>query len=631
VSDEQAKTEFDVKAFLRNLTKRPGIYKMLDDKGEIIYIGKAKNLKNRVSSYFRSQSVSPKQQAMVAKVVAIEVTVTHTEGEALLLESQQIKRYKPRYNICLRDDKSYPYVYISSIHDFPQITFHRGAKKRKGKYFGPYPSAGAVKETLKLLQKIFPVRQCDDSYYKNRSRPCLQYQIKRCTAPCVGLVSREKYREDLDNTILFLEGKGNQLIDLLITKMEGASAKLEFEQAAVFRDQIVRLRSVLEKHFVHGEKGDVDIIACATTASTSMLTPSAYIPIGKAGVACVQVFFIRNGQNLGNKIFFPKITEAYEAGSILQAFIAQYYLDKQVPNELIVSQPLNETELLTEVLSTQARHSVTITSNVRGERLKWLQMATINADNSLMSKLSDKQGMYSRFLSLQDELGTSELPKRLECFDISHTQGDQTVASCVVFDREGPVKSAYRRFNIEGVTPGDDYAAIYQAVSRRFKRLKQGEHLAPDILFIDGGKGQVHEAQKALAELRLNNVMIVGVSKGPDRKAGMEKIILAEQEQPIDMSPGASALLLIQHIRDEAHRFAITGHRQRRAKVKRQSVLESINGLGPKRRQILLKQFGGLQGVSSAGIDALAGVDGISRQLAQRIYDIFHHPDGTKF
>ncbi|WP_305910231.1 excinuclease ABC subunit UvrC [Methylomarinum sp. Ch1-1] len=608
-----AQAEFDRKAFLKHLTRRPGIYKMLDEHGKILYIGKAKNLKNRVSSYFRSQSASPKQQAMVAKIASIEVTVTHTEGEALLLESQLIKRHKPRYNICLRDDKSYPYVFISSDQNFPQISFHRGAKKRKGQYFGPYPSAGAVKETLKLLQKIFPVRQCEDSYYNNRSRPCLQYQIERCTAPCVGLVSREKYREDVDNTVLFLQGKGNELIDRLIGKMEKASANLEFEQAATIRDQIARLRSVLQKNFVHGEKGDVDIIACAT----------------KAGVACIQVFFIRNGQNLGNKLYFPKMTEEHEAGGILQAFIAQYYLDRQPPYELIVSHPLAESALLGEVLAQQAGHSVTISTNVRGERQKWLQMAATNADNSLLSKLSDKQGIYARFLSLQEELGCDELPKRLECFDISHTQGQQTVASCVVFDREGPVKSAYRRFNIEGVTAGDDYAAIHQAVYRRFKRMKQGEHQAPDVLLIDGGKGQVHEAQKALAELELNNVMIVGVSKGPDRKAGMEKIILADQQQPLDVSSGASALLLIQHIRDEAHRFAITGHRQRRAKAKKTSILEGIAGLGPKRRQILLKQFGGLQGVSSAGVDALASVDGISRQLAQRIYDTFHYQDGS--
>ncbi len=605
---ETAPKHFDIKNFLKNLTHSPGIYKMLGEKGEILYIGKAKNLKNRVSSYFRSQSASPKQQAMVAKIASIEVMLTHTEGEALLLESQQIKRYKPRYNICLRDDKSYPYVFISE-HKFPQLTFHRGAKKRKGLYFGPYPSAGAVRETLKLLQKIFPVRQCEDSFYSNRTRPCLQYQIERCTAPCTGLVSEQRYQEDLNNTILFLQGKGNQLIDQLIEKMEKASQQLEFEQAAVYRDQILRLRSVLEKHFVLGEKGDVDIIACAT----------------QSGSACVQVFFIRKGQNLGNKTFFPKMTESHEPGNILQAFIAQYYLDRQLPTELIVSHAIPESDLLAEVLSKQAQHQLVISTNVRGERSKWLQMAASNAENSLKSQLADKQGIYARFLNLQEELGLQQLPKRLECFDISHTQGDQTVASCVVYSLDGPVSAAYRRFNIEGIEPGDDYAAIHQAVYRRFKRMKKGEHQAPDILFIDGGKGQVSEAVKALSELAVNDVMIVGVSKGPDRKAGMEKIILPDQEQPLDITPGASALLLIQHIRDEAHRFAITGHRQRRAKAKKKSVLEDIKGLGPKRRQTLLKQFGGLQGVSKAGIEALSSVDGISRQLAQRIYDSFHH------
>lgn len=599
---------FDVKAFLKNLTNLPGIYKMQDEKGDIIYIGKAKNLKKRVSSYFRKQNATPKQQAMVAKVANIEVTVTRTEGEALLLESQQVKRYKPRYNICLRDDKSYPFIYISTSHPFPKVTFHRGAKKKPGKYFGPYPSAGAVRESLKLLQKIFPVRQCEDSYYNNRTRPCLQYQIERCTAPCVGLVETEEYSQDLENTILFLEGKGNVVIDNLIQKMESASACLDFERAAQIRDQISRLRSVLEKQFIHGERGDVDIIACAT----------------QAGIACVQVFFIRNGQHLGNKTFFPKMHSENDTKNILQAFIAQYYLEKQIPYELIISQPLTEADLLSGVLAGQAGHAVSITHNVRGDRLKWLQLAQTNAENSLISKLADKQGLYARFLSLQEELGCQELPQRLECFDISHTQGDQTVASCVVFDREGPLKSAYRRFNIEGVTGGDDYAAIHQAVLRRFKRLKQGEHPAPDILLIDGGKGQVHEAQKALQELQLNNVMIVGVAKGPDRKPGMEKMIIAGEQQPLDITPGASALLLIQHIRDEAHRFAITGHRQRRGKAKKRSVLESITGLGPKRRQLLLKQFGGLQGVSNAGVDALCSIDGISRQLAQRIYDTFH-------
>jgi len=611
VSSEILENSFDVSAFLKNLTTRPGIYTMLNNKGEIIYIGKAKNLKNRVSSYFKTQTASIKQQVMVTKVASIEVTVTHTEGEALLLECQQIKRHKPRYNICLRDDKSFPYIYLSSEQDFPQITFHRGAKNKKGRYFGPYPSTGAVRESLKLLQRLFPIRQCDDAVYNNRTRPCLQYQIERCTAPCVGLIDKQNYALDVESTVMFLEGKGGLLIDQLIVKMEHAAANLDFERAAGYRNQIAKMRSVLEKHFVSGEKGDVDIIACAS----------------KANLACVQVFFIRNGQHLGNKVFFPKMTDEHAPASIVQAFIPQYYLDKPVPHELIVSHELEEAELLSEVLADQAKHSVAISSSVRGERLKWLQMACTNAENSLLSKLSDKQGLYARYLSLQEELGCKDLPKRLECFDISHTQGEQTVASCVVFDREGPVKSAYRRFNITGITGGDDYAAIHQAVFRRFKRLKQGEHEAPDILFIDGGKGQVHEAQKALAELDINNVMIVGVSKGPDRKPGMEKLILVDQEQPVEMTTGASGLLLIQHIRDEAHRFAITGHRQRRGKASKQSVLETIPGLGSKRLQNLLKQFGGLQGISCAGVDALCSVDGISRQLAQQIYELFHHQD----
>jgi excinuclease ABC subunit C len=611
VVSEVALNSFDASAFLKKLTTRPGIYKMLNEKGEIIYIGKAKNLKNRVSSYFKTHTSSIKQRVMVAKVAAIEVTVTHTEGEALLLECQQIKRHRPRYNICLRDDKSFPYIFLSSEQDFPQITIHRGAKSKKGRYFGPYPSSGAVRESLKLLQRLFPIRQCDDSIYNNRTRPCLQHQIGRCSAPCVELIDKAHYALDVQSTVMFLEGKGSLLIDQLIVKMEQAATNLDFEMAASFRDQIVKLRSVLEKHFVTGEKGDVDIIACAS----------------KGNLACVQVFFIRNGQHLGNKVFFPAITEEYNSTAILQAFIPQYYLDKPIPYELIVSHELEETQLLVEVLADQAKHSVAIANNVRGERLKWLQMAIINAENSLLSKLSDKQGIYARFLSLQEELGCKDLPKRLECFDISHTQGGQTVASCVVFNREGPIKSAYRRFNITGITGGDDYAAIHQAVYRRFKRLKQGEHEAPDILFIDGGKGQVHEAQKALAELDINNVMIVGVSKGPDRKAGMEKLILFDHEYPIDVAPSASGLLLIQYIRDEAHRFAITGHRLRRGKASKQSVLESISGLGAKRRQVLLKQFGGLQGISSAGVDALCSVDGISRQLAQRIYELFHHQD----
>jgi len=642
VNADIPENQFDPAVFLKTLTSRPGIYKMFNGQGEIIYIGKAKNLRNRVSSYFKSQTASIKQQAMLAKIAAIEVTVTHTEGEALLLECQQIKHYKPRYNICLRDDKSFPYIFMSSEQEFPQLSFHRGAKKKRGHYFGPYPSASAARESLKQLQKLFPVRQCDDSVYNNRTRPCLQYQIERCTAPCVGLIDKQSYAQDVDGTLMFLEGQGGLLIEQLIARMEKAANAHEYEKAAMYRDRIAKLRVVLERNFVHGEKGDVDIIACAS----------------KATVACVQVFFIRNGQHLGNKVFFPKMIDEHNPAAILQAFIPQYYLDKQVPSELIISHEPEELRLLMEVLSKQAKHSVTISPRVRGERLRWLQMALTNAENALSGKLSDRQGLYARFLSLQQILGLKALPNRLECFDISHTQGNQTVASCVVFDREGPLKSAYRRFNIEGITPGDDYAAMHQAVLRRFKRLKQEKkadridtaHPAPetrtaaqamephsgapntiagtpDILFIDGGKGQVNAAQKALAELNINNVMILGVSKGPDRKPGMEKLIPADQEQPLDISPESSGLLLIQHIRDEAHRFAIAGHRLRRSKAKTQSVLESISGLGAKRRQILLKQFGGLQGISQAGVDALCSIDGISRQLAQRIYELFHHDD----
>lgn len=607
----QAAAPFDAKTFIKNLTTRPGVYQMLDANGEIIYIGKAKNLKNRVGTYFSGKSASIKQQALVAKIASITVTMTHTEGEALLLEAQLVKRHKPRYNICLRDDKSYPYIYLSSTHDFPRLTFHRGAKNKPGKYFGPYPSVGAVRECLKLLQKIFPVRQCEDSVYQNRTRPCLQYQIERCTGPCVGLIDQAAYAQDVDSTVMFLEGKGGLLIEQLIAKMEKAAGALRFEQAALYRDQIVKLRAVLEKNFVHGERGDVDIIACANNTN----------------IACIQVFFIRGGQHLGNKQFFPKMADAHEPGAILQAFIAQYYLERPPPHEIIVSDALEDEALLADMLAEHAKHQVAISANVRGERLKWLQLAKENAENSLRNKLADKQGLHARFLSLQQELGLAEAPKHLECFDISHHQGEKTVASCVVFDRDGPVKSAYRRFNIEGITPGDDYAAIHQAVSRRFKRIKQGEHAAPDILFIDGGKGQVHEAQKALAELDINSVMIVGVSKGPDRKPGMEKLILVDQNQPLAIHPGAAGLLLIQHIRDEAHRFAITGHRQRLGKAKKHSTLESIEGLGPKRRQLLLKQFGGLQGVTQAGVDALSSIDGISRQLAQRIYDSFHQAD----
>ncbi len=599
---------FDIKGFLKTLTQRPGVYKMLDEQHKVIYIGKAKNLKNRVSSYFRVRTASPKQQVMVQRIADIEVTMTHTEGEALLLENQLIKQYRPRYNINLRDDKSYPSIYLTTHQDFPRVGFHRGAKKKQGRYFGPYPSAGAVRESLKLLQRIFPVRQCEDTMFRNRSRPCLQYQIERCTAPCVGLIDQYEYQRDVQDTEMFLEGNGNRLIDELVLRMEQAAEKLEYERATHYRDQIAALRTILEKQYVSGAQGDIDIIACSSMG----------------GTACVQVFFVRGGQHIGDKTFFPEMTGEYEAQKVLEAFVPQYYLGKTIPNEILISHELTDVSLLCEVLSDQANRSVQISYRLKGERRRWLSMALTNAENGLKVKLANRANLYTRYLSLQQELGCQSLPKRLECFDISHTQGDQTVASCVVFDLNGPVKSAYRRFNISGITPGDDYAALAQAVSRRFKRIKKGESEIPDILFIDGGKGQVSAVKKVLDELEFDGFLLIGVAKGPSRKAGMESFFIADDVQPLSFSSGSPGLLLVQHIRDEAHRFAITGHRQRRARTKKQSILEAIEGLGPKKRQKLLKQFGGLQEVSKAGVEALCTVDGVNRILAQRIYQTFH-------
>jgi excinuclease ABC subunit C len=599
---------FDIVAFLETLTQLPGVYRMLDEQGEVIYVGKAKNLKKRVASYFSHKDAPPKQQAMVARIRAIDVTATHTEGEALLLESQLIKRYKPRYNISLRDDKSYPSIYVSTHQDFPRVAFHRGAKSKQGRYFGPYPGAGAVRESLKLLQKIFPVRQCQDSYFENRSRPCLEYQIERCTAPCVGLIEAATYAEDVRDTLMFLEGDGKRLIDALAQRMEQASAELRYEKAARYRDQIASLSTVLEKQAVHGEQGDLDIIACAL----------------EGAVACVRMVYIRGGQQIGDRAFFPSMPEAQEPGRVLAAFVGQYYLGKPIPKEILLSHPPEEAELLEEVLARQAGHAVKLCHRLRGERAKRLQLAVTNAANDLAAKLASRRDLYARFLDLGQALNCPEPPRRLECFDISHTQGEQTVASCVVFDRQGPAKSAYRRFNIDGIRPGDDYAALAQATSRRYRRIKDGEIEPPDILFIDGGKGQVAAVGAALADLDMGGVRIVGVAKGPDRKPGMEVLIPAETGQPLMLPAHSPALLLIQQIRDEAHRFAVTGHRQRRSKAKQHSTLEDIAGLGPKRRQQLLRQFGGLREISRASVDALIRVDGISQQLAQRIYDTFH-------
>lgn len=609
---------FDHKAFLSTLTSRPGVYRMLDVDGTIIYVGKAKNLKRRVSSYFSRHDNSPKTRVMVSQIRDIEVTVTNTENEALILENNLIKAHRPRYNILLRDDKSYPYIYLSG-DDFPRLSFHRGSRSKKGRYFGPFPSSSAVRESLNLLQKLFPVRQCEDSFYRNRTRPCLQYQIKRCSAPCVDYIDKETYQQDVRHAVMFLEGKNNAIIDELVRRMEQASEALEFELAARYRDQIANLRRIQEKQYVMGEEGgNLDVIAA----------------VEQSGVGCVQVFFIRNGRNLGNKTYFPSHTAESDAADLLAAFLPQYYLgggtaqERQIPTQILVNHTLPEQEVLQQVLAEQAGRRVTISSKLRGDRARWLQLATTNAEQALSTHLTNRLNIMARFEALQEALELDDLPQRIECFDISHTMGEATVASCVVFDTNGALKSDYRRFNIEDITPGDDYAAMQQALTRRFKRLKEGEGKYPDILLIDGGKGQLSQAEQVLEELQVIGVILIGVAKGPTRKPGVEQLILSGQDSPIILPADSPARHLIQQVRDEAHRFAITGHRQRRAKARRTSPLEGIPGLGPKRRQQLLRQFGGLQEVARAGVEDLAKVKGISRQLAQGIYDAFHADKG---
>lgn len=599
---------FDPKAVIPGLPQSPGVYRMLDGAGHLLYVGKAKDIKKRVASYFTRGQTSPRIQAMVAQVAQVEFTVTRTEAEALLLESNLIKQHRPRYNVVLRDDKSYPYIYVATEDAFPRMAFHRGPRRRPGRYFGPYPSAGAVRETLSLLQKLFHVRQCEDSFFENRTRPCLQYQIDRCTAPCVGYVDADQYQADVRHAVQFLEGKSEEVIQDLVQRMEVASQRLEFESAARYRDRIQRLRQVSQRQYVSTDQGDVDVVAARI----------------EDGVACVQVFSIRNGLNLGNKSFFPPLPEELDEAGLLARFMGQYYLERNIPGEIVANEEPEDRDLLSQVLSQEKGQAVAIHSRVRGDRARWLELAERNVEQTLRSRRSASTDVGRRLEALQEELDLDAVPARLECFDISHTQGEATVASCVVFDSEGPVKSDYRRFNIRDVEPGDDYGAMREALSRRYARLKKGEGKLPDLLLIDGGQGQVRQAQAVLEELQVVGVRPIGVAKGEGRRPGLERLILSDRDAPVMLPSDSPALHLVQQIRDEAHRFAITGHRQRRSKARQRSTLEDIAGLGPKRRQRLLKHFGGLQGVSRAGVEELAKVDGISRNLAQQIYDVFH-------
>ncbi|MEP5765566.1 MAG: excinuclease ABC subunit UvrC [Halieaceae bacterium] len=607
---EQDDSAFDAKPFLASLSRRPGVYQMYAADGSLLYVGKAKNLKNRVTSYFRASGLATKTMALVARIHDIQVTVTDTETDALLLEHNLIKKHQPVYNILLRDDKSYPYIFLSSEERFPRLAMHRGSKRRKGQYFGPYPSAGAVRESLHFLQKVFQVRQCEDSYFRNRSRPCLQHQIGRCTAPCVDLVTDDDYARQVEHTVLFLKGSSRQLMSDLADQMEAASRDLEFERAAVFRDQLTQLQQVQASQGIEGVAGDLDIISAVV----------------EAGKACVQVLFVRAGRVLGSKTYFPPLKLDAAEAEVINAFLPQFYLsgNREIPRELILSHAIEDQETLQAVLAERAERKLSIKTRVRDARAKWLQLARQTAEQNLQSHLSARKTSLGRMQSLQDSLKLPELPERLECFDISHSSGEATVASCVVFDQNGPRKADYRKFNIEGITGGDDYAAMQQALERRYKRLKAGEAALPDILFIDGGKGQVAQAMSVLEDLQINNVTVVGVAKGTTRKAGFETLIMGDSGREFTLNGDNAGLHLIQHIRDEAHRFAITGHRARRDKKRKGSVLDEIVGVGAKRRRDLLRHFGGLQGIQRASVDELMKVTGINEKIARDIYEQLH-------
>ncbi|WP_372798001.1 excinuclease ABC subunit UvrC [Litorivivens sp.] len=600
-------TSFDHENFLKNVTRKAGVYVMQDAERDILYVGKAKNLRSRLASYFRASGLAAKTMALVQRIAHIDVTVTATEGEALLLEQNLIKQYKPPYNILLRDDKSYPHIYVSTQHDYPRISVHRGAKAGEGRYFGPYPSASAVRESLNLLQKVFRVRQCEDSYFANRSRPCLQYQINRCTGPCVNKISKDAYGEDVRHTMMFLEGKNASVIEELADQMEAAAEQLEFEQAAQYRDQISQLQKVQASQWIEGEAGDMDIVAAVI----------------RAGQACVQLLYVRAGRILGSRSYYPKLQLEETEGEVLEAFIAQYYLasNRDMPRELVVNRPLPDAALLASALTEAKGQKLNISLNVRAARAKWLSLAETAAEQNLGTRLATQANTTARYEALQAALSLEEMPQRLECFDISHSQGESTVASCVVFDGSGPLKSDYRQFNIDGITAGDDYAAMAQALTRRYKRVAAGEFPVPDILLIDGGKGQLGAAKNVLEEMNLPDMLLLGVAKGSDRKAGLEVLIRGDTGEELRLPGNSPALHLIQHIRDESHRFAITAHKNRRDKKRRQSTLDSIPGVGAKRRKELLRQFGGLQGIRSASIEDLQRVPGISAKIAQTIYD----------
>lgn len=605
--------------FLTKLPSDPGIYRMLDEHGTVLYVGKAANLKKRVSSYFSKHNIAPKTRSLVSQIASIELSVTRSETEALLLESNLIKALRPKYNILMRDDKSYPYIHLSSHPQFPRIESYRSKKKPlSGDFFGPYPSGTAVKETILTIQKVFKIRNCRDSYFNARSRPCLQYQIKRCTAPCVGYITPEHYRQALDDAMRFLQGKSQLILEELAKRMEHAVALLHFEEAAILRDQIKHLRLVQEQQGVVQLRGDADVIAIEA----------------RPGFACIQCVTIRKGQVLTSQSFFPAVpqqnfSDEEEANDLWQqafdAFISFYYFDSvdKIPALIITNKALVDHQALEEALSQQRGKLCKIQINPRGIKSRWMDFAINNLRVSIAEFVSKHATIKSRYQALEQLLSLSKPIQRMECFDISHTQGEATIASCVVFDEEGSCPGEYRRFNIEGITPGDDYAAMEQAITRRFKRLIEVQSL-PDVLIIDGGKGQVAVAKRVLAALKVVDIILLGIAKGPARKAGWEKLILVNENREFTVPEDSKALHLLQHIRDEAHRFAITAHRKKRQKIRLDSTLERIEGVGAKRRQALLHRFGGLRELAKAPLEEIMKVQGISAHLAKRIYDYLH-------
>ncbi|MBV9575571.1 MAG: excinuclease ABC subunit UvrC [Gammaproteobacteria bacterium] len=602
----------DFKSFLANLSHHPGVYQMLGEKAEVLYVGKAKNLKKRVSSYFSGKIKDPKTLSLVKQIKNIDFTITHTENEAVLLECNLIKKHQPRYNILLRDDKSYPYILITHQHAYPRIDIYRGSRKKNGLYFGPYPNAQSVREAISLLQKVFRIRTCRDHYFASRVRPCLLYQIGRCTGPCVDLISKEDYAHQIQLAILFLEGKSHRIIEELQTKMETLAHAFQYELAAQYRDQINRLRQMQDRQYVNVSEGNADIIGFAMTA----------------GLVCIYLLSIRNGQLLGGRSYFPKVPDYAETHDILAAFVTQHYLAtsshrETIPKTIMINAAIAEQNLIESVLSEQSGHKVVVKIPKRGEKLKWLEMAMTSAQQSLNVHLFSKMHLQERFLALQKIVGLNKSIDRIECFDISHTMGEATVASCVVFDQNGPRKNDYRRFNIQAITPGDDVAAMHQVIHRRFKRLQKEAAALPDIIFIDGGKTQLAAAQDVMKNLNIAEVLLIGVSKGEGRKPGYEALHIGNQPA-VHLPADSPALHLIQQIRDEAHRFAITGHRHLRDKIRRTSLLESIPGIGSKRRRELLRYFGGIQGVAHASLDELTKVPGISRSIAEKIFAALH-------